>query len=205
MAALYLRHVREVQPEGPYLLGGWSLGGAVAYEMARQLEREGAAVDRVVLIDSFPPGGFWHDEMSEASLVASFAGDLARLLGIGGIALPEGFGDRGRDDALGWLGVRAEEAGLLPPGRGAVELERRFATFAANHRAMAGYAGGPSAAPLLLLRASEPAAVEPDHGWERVAGQPVEVHELPGDHYTLLQEPAVERLASLVRERLGSR
>ena len=51
MAAAYLKSVRAVQPEGPYLLGGWCNGGLVAYEMARQLHAEGQAVDLLVLMD----------------------------------------------------------------------------------------------------------------------------------------------------------
>jgi thioesterase domain-containing protein len=192
MAERYLRHVREVQPEGPYLLGGWSLGGTVAFEMARQLEASGETVERVILIDSYAPGERWNEPLGERELVASFAIDLARLLGIGGLPIPESF------EALV---TTAEETGLLPPGFGRAELERRFALFAASYRAVASYWGGPCSAPLLLLRAAEPAGGEPDRGWEPVAGQPVEAHELPGDHYTLLQEPTVESLAGLLRQR----
>ena len=39
MAADYLEELRGVQPEGPYYLGGWSLGGLIAMEMARQMQR----------------------------------------------------------------------------------------------------------------------------------------------------------------------
>jgi amino acid adenylation domain-containing protein len=198
MASLYLRSVRTAQPEGPYLLGGWSFGGAVAFEMARQLESRGETVERVLLIDSLAPGDLWREPWDEGALVAAFALDLARLLGVAGAALPDGFAQRSPADALAWLAEHAEASGFLPSGLGAAELEHRFATFAASHRAMVRYRGGPCAAPLLLLRAAESAAAEPDLGWGRVAGRPVEVHELPGDHYTLLQEPLAERLAEII-------
>ncbi|HKH45186.1 MAG TPA: thioesterase domain-containing protein, partial [Thermoanaerobaculia bacterium] len=198
MAALYLRHVREIQPVGPYLLGGWSLGGAVAYEMARQLEAQGETVERLVLIDSYAPGPLWQQDLDDRALVEMFANDLAQLSGMGGQALPHP-----TEDALAWLAARAEAEGLLPPGQGAAELQRRFATFAANYRAMAGYAGGPCAAPLIMVRAAESAG-EPDGGWVQVAGRGVEVREIAGDHYTLLREPAVEDLATLFREHLGN-
>src|SRR6185436_7823463 len=100
-----------------------------------------------------------------------------------GVALPEDFTERSTEDALAWLAAQAEEAGLLPPGLGAAELDRRFVTFAANHRAIARYQGGPCAAPLLLIRAVESTTGEPDRGWGQLAGHEVEVHELPGDHY----------------------
>jgi len=195
MATLYLRHVREVQPAGPYLLGGWSLGGAVAFEMARQLEAQGETVERLVLIDSYAPGPLWQQDLDDRALVAMFADDLAQLLGIGGRALPEGLGE----DAISWLAARAEEEGLMPPGLGVAELQRRFATFAANFRAMAGYVGGSCTAPLLLVRASQSSG-DADGGWGRVAGQGVEIREIAGDHYTLLQEPTVESLATLLQE-----
>ncbi len=57
MASLYLRRIRDEQPEGPYHLAGWSYGGIVAYEMARQLAREGATVGVVGLLDCYGPIG----------------------------------------------------------------------------------------------------------------------------------------------------
>ncbi|MCI0395888.1 MAG: amino acid adenylation domain-containing protein, partial [Chloroflexi bacterium] len=55
MAGYYLSLMREVQPEGPYLLGGWSAGGVVAFEMAQQLRNQGQEVGLLVLIDSPVP------------------------------------------------------------------------------------------------------------------------------------------------------
>ncbi|MFY0521989.1 alpha/beta fold hydrolase [Archangium gephyra] len=53
MAALYLEALRTVQPRGPYLLGGWSMGGSIALEMARQLQQRGEQVELLALIDSY--------------------------------------------------------------------------------------------------------------------------------------------------------
>jgi thioesterase domain-containing protein len=52
IAALYLEHVRGVQPEGPYHLLGWSFGGVVAHAMAVQLRDAGEQVATVALLDS---------------------------------------------------------------------------------------------------------------------------------------------------------
>jgi surfactin family lipopeptide synthetase A len=51
MAAAHLKLLRAVQPEGPYLLGGWCNGALVAYEMARQLHADGQIVDLLVLMN----------------------------------------------------------------------------------------------------------------------------------------------------------
>jgi amino acid adenylation domain-containing protein len=52
VAASYIEMIREVQPSGPYLLGGLCKGGVTAYEMARQLQRQGEQVDLVVMVGS---------------------------------------------------------------------------------------------------------------------------------------------------------
>ncbi len=52
MAALYVREIRKVQPHGPYLLGGYCLGGTIALEMAQQLRKEGESVALLALFDT---------------------------------------------------------------------------------------------------------------------------------------------------------
>ncbi len=54
MAADYLREIRELQPQGPYLLVGNCVGGVIAYEIARQLQAQGEA-SKLILMDTFPP------------------------------------------------------------------------------------------------------------------------------------------------------
>jgi len=53
MAACYLRELRTVQGQGPYYLGGYCLGGTVAYEMAQILRREGEEVPLVAMLDTY--------------------------------------------------------------------------------------------------------------------------------------------------------
>ncbi len=57
MAAHYIQEIREVQPEGPYYLGGWSLGGTVAFEMARQLQAGSQKVAFLALVDTYHSSG----------------------------------------------------------------------------------------------------------------------------------------------------
>jgi thioesterase domain-containing protein len=54
MARLYVRSVEERQPRGPYHLFGWSFGGLVAWEMARQWQDAGADVALLALVDAWP-------------------------------------------------------------------------------------------------------------------------------------------------------
>lgn len=52
MASYYIEIIRAIQPEGPYDVGGYSLGGMIAYEVTRQLQSQGLSVKSMVMIDS---------------------------------------------------------------------------------------------------------------------------------------------------------
>ncbi len=52
IATSHIKAIRSVQPEGPYLLGGWCNGALMAYEIARQLHAEGQRVELLVLMNS---------------------------------------------------------------------------------------------------------------------------------------------------------
>ena len=58
MASHYIKEMRVVQTSGPYLLGGHSLGGMIAFEMACQLHDQGERVELLALLDSYPLGHF---------------------------------------------------------------------------------------------------------------------------------------------------
>ena len=53
MAACYLSEMRQVQPRGPYLLAGWSMGGLIALEAARQLAAGGEEVSLLAMLDTY--------------------------------------------------------------------------------------------------------------------------------------------------------
>ncbi len=55
MAAHYIEVLREIQPEGPYLIGGHSFGGLVAFEMAHQLQAQGHEIGLLAIIDTTAP------------------------------------------------------------------------------------------------------------------------------------------------------
>ena len=56
VAAIYIQEIRKIQPHGPYMLGGWSLGGIHAYETSRQLIAQGETITNLIMIDSPCPG-----------------------------------------------------------------------------------------------------------------------------------------------------
>ncbi|PLP90485.1 non-ribosomal peptide synthetase [Pseudomonas sp. FFUP_PS_473] len=82
MAHDYVQAIRRVQPQGPYHLLGWSLGGALAVEMARLLREAGEPVAFLGLVDPFVPGvGAATGEAQHADLDSGFARYLVELFG----------------------------------------------------------------------------------------------------------------------------
>ncbi|HEY4592851.1 MAG TPA: AMP-binding protein, partial [Thermoanaerobaculia bacterium] len=87
MATRYVDAIRAVWPSGPWRLGGWSMGGVVAFEMARQLVETGEEVALLALIDAFPRGinpatGGGEEEADDLEIAALFVRDLDRLFGV---------------------------------------------------------------------------------------------------------------------------
>jgi thioesterase domain-containing protein len=117
MAAFYLDAIREVQGVGPYLLGGWSSGGVVAYEMAQQLRMKGEDAGLLALIDSQAPIEA-HEASDDRALMAS----VGRLLVYLSDADPASFSklDRlvrdGREYDFELLMELATAANVIPPG-----------------------------------------------------------------------------------------
>jgi thioesterase domain-containing protein len=221
MARHYVGCLRETRPAGPYALAGWSMGGVVAFEMARQLESAGAEVELLALIDAAAPRSDAHrDDLGGGARVARvvrFAGDLAHLLGLDLAATSIDLTLLTTPEALAALPAAAETLGV-PLGLDAAELARRFAIFEANDHLLDRYTGGACAVPLTLFKAvgstaadtvpapaagATPAAA-PDLGWSALAKGPIEVLEISGDHYSLLEEPRVHLVAAYLRERLVS-
>ncbi len=72
MAAAHREALRAVQPEGPYLLGGFCNGGLLTYEIARQLEEAGQQVDFLGLINPTATGG--------SNILLNLASRIGRML-----------------------------------------------------------------------------------------------------------------------------
>ncbi|MHA1231809.1 MAG: type I polyketide synthase [Candidatus Helarchaeota archaeon] len=53
MASNYIQEIKSIQPEGPYFIGGYCMGGSVAYEMAQQLQKSGEKVGLVILFETY--------------------------------------------------------------------------------------------------------------------------------------------------------
>jgi thioesterase domain-containing protein len=84
MAALYAKEIRRLQPHGPYLLGGYCLGGTIAFEVARQLHAKGEEIALLALFDTLNWSktelpSFWVKSYHTIERLVFHAGNILRL------------------------------------------------------------------------------------------------------------------------------
>jgi len=194
----YVELIRRVQPHGAYHLGGWSLGGVIALEMARQLADAGHPVGAVVLLDpGLPTGPRPPDDLFTLS---SFVGDLAGLAGVA----PPGIDPRavrGLDrEALEEFTLDVlDRAGLVPAGLHD-EVRMRMRAFGTNVRALHTHRPRPYHGPVTLIRTAD--GPDTDSATWRALCPRLDRRTVPGDHYTMLRPPHLAALATAVREAL---
>ncbi|MFL5356299.1 amino acid adenylation domain-containing protein [Archangium sp.] len=197
MAALYIEAIRSVQPRGPYLLGGWSMGGSIALEMARQLQARGEQVDLLALIDSYdltPAVAGLSPEHQEASrLGVLFYRDLLRAAGQELPVSEEALARMGPEELSGTL-EEASKAAASVLGAGVQPLQALRRVFEENLRAAWRYVPPRYEGRITVFEASESALRA--QGGTRFVTTGVDVHALEGDHYSILRGPGVEALAA---------
>lgn len=196
MAALYLPEIVRAHPTGPYLLGGYSGGGLVAYEMAQRLRREGKKVPMVVFFDTVAPGVKPLRPTSKdhlGGLLSKGPAYLQRRAKARLIRFGEELSDRVKREFY------ARQGQPLPMELRDQVLTRAF--WAAGER----YRAEPYDGPVTLYRASEVAVViahaGKSLGWGELVPK-LEILEVPGNHDSLVYEPNVTVMTSHLRATL---
>ena len=200
----YIAELREVQPNGPYMLGGFSGGGITAYEMARQLEEAGETVSLVVLLDTPLPQRRALDLLDRLFIQGA---ELRR----GGIFYPFRWITR----RVAWE-ISKRRATEAPQSQDHqfhnAEIEAAFL------EAVGKYTVQPWDGNLQLYRPplvghwtvskgkqvnSERAYVLHDNDWSQFAPN-LHVTEVPGDHDSMVLEPNVRVLAARMKEAIDA-
>jgi amino acid adenylation domain-containing protein len=210
MAERYIEAVELAQPAGPYLLGGWSMGGVVAYEMARQLRATGEDVGLLLMIDSHNPtphgavpGAPADDERGLLRTLASELGITAEGLSLSEM---EALGGMGPDELLATILRLGKEQNRLPADFDLRELRQRYAVTSKNSTALRAYRPAPLDVDVQLIRAGENGNADPTLGWGTLAAG-VSVTKQGGDHFSMMRRPHVsalsEALGALIRAHAG--
>jgi len=197
MATTYADVVEEARPTGSLILGGWSMGGVVAVEVARCLRERGRDVDAVLVVDSMPTPehGFGQD------LAASFLFDLAggretddRAL----VALRAVVGQAPYDgDPLAMLVAE----GLVPDGADEVVLRERYDIFAVNANLLSQHRTAPYDALTVVVHAtaSHLKGDQTADDWSRLCPS-ARLHPVEADHYTVVRGAAARVVAAALEE-----
>jgi thioesterase domain-containing protein len=192
MAAEYVDELEGFQPEGPYFLAGFSFGGFVAYEMARNLETREKKVALLALFDtqaSSLPG--YRKSLSQARFIryrihAFLEKTLFRLseVGLNSIIRNTNGKDESTDHNEMILGD--VDADTLPfTFREIMEVNQ-----AAFREYVPGRYGG-----LITLFKSSYYGRGVSYGWRELTSGGVRIYEVPGTHRGMMQEPNVRILA----------
>ncbi|MCP4654011.1 MAG: amino acid adenylation domain-containing protein, partial [bacterium] len=206
MAAHYVAELREVEPQGPYQLAGWSFGGLVAYEMACRLREVGEEVTVLVLLDTVAPAAGIESENEamfddDAFWLADVGNFLARL---SGRELPFSYDELRQlapEEQVGFFVERLREIDFLPPSTGISQVRRLLRVYKTNIRASREFEPRPYDGRITVFRAAEGLADDAaesrttDLGWDGLSSAPVEVHTVPGDHVTMLARENLPVLA----------
>lgn len=190
-AADYVASIRRVQPRGPYLLGGYSSGGLIAFEMARQLQVAGEEVAALAFLDSFCLA--WARKRTRKDRARWF------LAGVRHEGLPF---------VLRWGRLKAPVyASRLLPGRSQqppdkpVPSPEEAPLIEAGLRAQDRYELVPIDAAAVLFRSrerTEHGYVPRDLGWSAYLSDLL-VFDVPGSHESMCEEPHVRMVATYLR------
>jgi amino acid adenylation domain-containing protein len=200
MAAHYINALKEIQRNGPYLLGGWSMGGVVAFEMARQLEERGDHPGLVILMDARNP--FLDHDLK--------AGDDDEAAQLEGFALQIGVPHQSLAAHRDRLFKSKPEAHLtlilehvrtaraLPGDIDLSQLKNLLDVYISNVRALRTYKPQRIRGRVVLLKAAESRrnlGWDATLGWKGLAAEGVDVREVPGNHFSMMHFPNISHVA----------
>jgi amino acid adenylation domain-containing protein len=208
MAAHYIEEMRAVQPNGPYLIGGRSLGGIIAYEMACQLRTQDQEVRLLAVLDSYPVG-YHHlsrkDDSAKAkrrqltNRVAAHAANI-RSLPLGEklyyLIGKSSYGPVRMRNKL-WRAVYRSYQNLGRELPRALKDIEQFNWLAAETYRPKVYDGR-----VTLFWASKDLRAKFDmiEGWQTLAGGGLDLIEISGTHLDLIKEPNVHGLAKQLKQ-----
>ncbi len=186
LARRYADEIRRVRPRGPYHLLGWSLGGIVAHAVAVELQRDGATVDTLALLDT---------HLTVPGTTTPAVKDMLRDLGVG----TNGGPDPSYEDALALL----EETLGDGTGLTAQHLERLHAGSAAAARAARLHTPATFHGDVLFFTATRSTVSVPAvAAWHDAVDGTIHQYRIPCEHHEMVSPGAVATITAVLTARL---
>lgn len=200
MAREYVEAIKNVQPRGPYQLVGLSMGGNIAWEMACQLRDAGDEIAIVGLLDASGTGR--HYRLLGNSPVPDWLSDQVIILSMLFPALKKHWRKLKyikRERQITTLLDFGRQAGNVPD-MSERQLDHILTVAEANRIALRDYTPRPNDSRSVLFAAKKGLRISTnesnsDLGWKHFARGGLQIHEVPGDHYTMVAPPHVSILA----------
>jgi amino acid adenylation domain-containing protein len=205
MAADYIQSIQSLQPQGPYLLGGHSFGGQVAFEMALQLQKIGQEVSLLAFLDSGAPEEPDTNPSADDVEEADWWYEIGMVVeGLYGTSLEldrETLTSLTPDRQLIYFQERLKASNLLAPDVGIDQLRGLIQVYK-NQVQMIYQPKEIYHHQITFFMSSKDEAEEdsensenPVLGWDKFCTKPLDIHTIPGSHFTMLNEPHVQVLA----------
>ncbi|MDH6113664.1 amino acid adenylation domain-containing protein [Kitasatospora sp. MAP12-15] len=203
LAEHYAAAIEAAAPDGPLRLGGWSMGGVIALELAGRLSDAGREVELVAAIDLLEaPNPTATEPVADADLLCWFARDLAGQRDCDWTPQPQDYRPTDGRSPIEVLHGDACRTGALPPGIDLATLTRIVDRFTVNSRALLAHQAQPYGGRVTLVRAEDGSTRETSERWLALCGPQSELIELPGDHYSVMRTPRLSALAAGLRAAL---
>ena len=210
MAAHYISEMREIQPKGPYFIGGRSMGGTIAYEMACQLKDMGEEVALLALLDTYPVGYaklFPESETKRnklARVTRRISCHYSNLSSLSVWEQPRYVAEKltfgpARIKTFAWRQLYRSFQKLSCPLPRLFKDVKEFNSLAAHAFVPRIFAGRVT---LFWASGDLRASFDLVEGWSVLAGGGIDVHEISGSHLNIIKEPYVTELAGKLKARL---
>ena len=197
MAAHYIKAMRTLQPVGPYLLGGSSFGGLVAFEMAQQLHALDQKVALLFLADT-PAVDQALFNLEDDAAILLFIADHMLKLNINSLSLND-LRKLAFEEQISCILELTEER----KGFEASQIQQLVQVIRANHEARKNYSPRIYPEKFIFFRAEEPLEKDtiyhPEHFWLEFAGGGIEINTVPGNHFTMNYQPHVQAIAEKIK------
>lgn len=212
MASVYLRVLRDHQPQGPYLLGGWSSGGLVAIEVASQLHAQGQQVDLLVLFDAPALFATWPEGAASANGTVSRDSTAALARFIFQInegknrTIPEIYAALRQltpEEQLLHVQEQARAAHVVPADADNSFINRLMRVYDADSRATVSYRPQTYPGRIVYIQ-SEEATPDTIQAWREIASGGLDLFDAPGDHVGMMKEPHVRVVADRLQACLAA-
>ncbi|MEQ9843088.1 amino acid adenylation domain-containing protein [Pectobacterium brasiliense] len=206
LAAFYLSEAGDIVHHSRLVLGGWSLGATIAFEMAQQLAKKGITPTVLVLDQPAPEINIdGSADMNEAERLAYFAHKVALFTGASFDLSEQSLADMSNAQRTSRFLAEFKRVGLVPESIGPGEFQDFINILQTHIYATDAYRGERYSGDVLVVEAEDilPGRIrlpESGLGWRRLTSGCLTVLPTSGDHISMMNAPHISRIAEQLKK-----